>query len=96
MKFTAQQILMMLEEQSPNYINHLLVKARDRKFQVWERNSLSIPLWSEGGINQKIEYIHNNPVAAGLCRHSWDYRYSSAGFYFQNDTHWKFLVHVDG
>jgi len=96
LKFTAQQILRTLAEQSPHYLNDLLVNARDRKFQVWERNSLSIPLWSAAVINQKIEYIHNNPVEAGLCKNPWDYHYSSAGFYFQNDTHWKFLVHVDG
>jgi hypothetical protein len=26
--------------------NELIVNAKDRKHQVWERNSLGIPLWS--------------------------------------------------
>lgn len=28
-----------------------------------------------------MEYIHNNPVAAGLCVNAEDYKYSSAKFY---------------
>ena len=40
----------------------LKVKAADRQQQVWERNSLSIELWSEKIFIQKLNYIHNNPV----------------------------------
>lgn len=28
-----------------------------------------------------MEYIHNKPVAAGLCVHAEDYKYSSASYY---------------
>ena len=46
LKYTAQQILkILLEEKSP-FLDKLLVRAKDRKYQIWERNSLSIPLWS--------------------------------------------------
>jgi hypothetical protein len=57
----------------------LLVEAKDRKYQVWERNSLSIALWSGKVFAQKLEYIHNNPVKAGLCACAEDYKYSARG-----------------
>ena len=46
LKYTASQILeILLKEKSP-FLDKLLVRAKDRKYQIWERNSLSIPLWS--------------------------------------------------
>ena len=46
LKFTGQQILKHLRNTSSPLQNELLVNAKDRKHQVWERNSLSVPLWS--------------------------------------------------
>ena len=71
-------------------LNELLVNAKDRKHQVWERNSLGVPLWSQEVFLQKLEYIHNNPVRAGLCRYPEDYKYSSARFYEKNERDWDF------
>ncbi len=55
--------------------------AKDRDYQFWERNSLSIELRSAKVFIQKLEYLHNNPVKAGLCINPGDYYYSSARFY---------------
>ena len=40
------------------------VKASDRKYQIWERNPLSVSLWSQPVFKQKVDYIHLNPVVA--------------------------------
>ena len=45
---------------------------------------------------QKLEYIHNNPIRAGLCKEAEDYKYSSARFYNRNEKDWDFLVHYNG
>ena len=38
LKYTTQQILkILLEEKSP-FLDKLLVRAKDRKYQIWERN----------------------------------------------------------
>lgn len=74
----------------------VLVNAKDRKRQVWERNSLSIPVWSASVFNEKLEYIHYNPVKAGLCQYPEDYKYSSARFYELNEKNWQFLTHHEG
>jgi len=96
LKFTSQQILKQLRNTSSPLQSDLLVNAKDRKHQVWERNSLSVPLWSNELMWQKLDYIHNNPVEAGLCNYPEEYKYSSAGFYLKNEKCWDFLVHIDG
>jgi len=37
----------------------------------------TIELWSNSVIKQKIDYVHQNPVEAGLVFRAEDYRYSS-------------------
>ena len=45
--------------------------------QVWQESFKAIPLWSAWMIWQKINYIHANPVKAGLVKSAKDYRWSS-------------------
>jgi hypothetical protein len=40
-----------------------------------------IELWSNKVIDEKIDYIHNNPVEEGLVFRAEDYLYSSAADY---------------
>ena len=96
LKFTGQQILKNYRNEQSTMLAELLVGAKDRKHQVWERNSLNVPLWSEKVMEQKLDYIHMNPVKAGLCEHPEDYTYSSARFYVLNEKNWDFLTHIDG
>jgi hypothetical protein len=46
--------------------------------QFWRQHNKPIELWSPEVIDQKIEYIHNNPVEAGFVNESFHWRYSSA------------------
>ena len=46
--------------------------------QFWQQNSKPIEIWTDKVINQKIEYIHMNPVAAGFVDQPEDWLYSSA------------------
>jgi REP element-mobilizing transposase RayT len=53
---------------------------------VWQDSFKAVPLWSAWMIWQKINYIHANPVKAGLVSAAKNYRWSSfQSFYFQND-----------
>jgi len=47
-------------------------------FRFWRGDNKPIELWSNKVINQKIDYIHQNPVEAGLVFKAEDYVYSSA------------------
>ena len=92
MKYTAQMIIKDLRNNHTKVLEQFLVKASDRKYQIWERNPLSVALWNQEVFKQKLDYIHNNPVSAGLCNFPVDY-YSSASFYYNGKEAWKFLTH---
>ena len=48
----------------------------DRGHQVWQESFKDVSLWSGWMIWQKINYIHANPVKAGLVRSAKDYYWS--------------------
>ncbi len=45
--------------------------------QVWQESFKALPLWSNWMIWQKINYIHNNPLKAGLADSAKDYKWTS-------------------
>ena len=51
------------------------------KYQFWRHDNKPIELWSNKVIDEKIDYIHNNPVEQGLVFRPEDYLYSSAADY---------------
>jgi putative transposase len=54
--------------------------------QVWQESFKSLALWSEWMIRQKTNYIHANPVRAGLVNTAADYRWSSFHAFYSNDV----------
>jgi hypothetical protein len=46
LKYTSQKIIKVLEAEKSPLLGKLFVNAKDRKYQVWERNSLGISLWT--------------------------------------------------
>jgi len=93
LKFTAQMIKRDLQKKHPQVLFHFLVAAKDREYQFWERNPLSVDIWSEKVLKQKLKYLHENPVRAGLCQFPEEYKYSSALFYKTGIDNWGFLTH---
>jgi len=53
----------------------------NKDFQFWQQHSHPILLHSNNLIDQKLKYIHNNPVKAGVVENPEDYIYSSAKDY---------------
>jgi putative transposase len=50
-------------------------------FQLWQQNNNPIELYNLKMAWQKLDYIHNNPVKAGIVEKAEDYLYSSARNY---------------
>ena len=94
MKFTAQMILKDLRNNHPKVLEHFYVNLKDRKYQIWERNPLSIELLTQAVFEQKLEYIHQNLVNAGLCLLHEAYVYSSAKYYILNQDDWRILTSI--
>ncbi len=53
-------------------------KSNIVKRQFWQHHNKPIELWSAKVIQQKIDYIHNNPVQAGFVTVPTQWKYSSA------------------
>ena len=54
-----------------------ITEAGEPVCQVWQESFKALPLWSDWLIWQKINYIHSNPVKAGLVKSTSDYKWSS-------------------
>lgn len=50
----------------------------NKNYQFWQNGNYPTVLYSNKVIQQKIDYIHNNPVRAGFVDKPEDYCYSSA------------------
>lgn len=93
LKYTAQQFRFYLIRKEEHFLQEFEVNLKDRRHQFWQRSSLNVPVYSSGVFEQKINYIHQNPVKAGLSKQPENYRYSSASFYYLNDKSYDFLTH---
>ena len=83
MKYTAQQMKFELIKTNKSFLEEFRVDKKDRTYQFWKRDALSVELFTNKVFMQKLEYIHKNPVKAGLCYYPEDYKYSSASYYYQ-------------
>jgi hypothetical protein len=84
LKYIAKQIILYLKANNRHETLHAhTVNDIDRVIQIWERNSLSIDIYTLPVFNQKLNYIHNNPLQDKwqLVNDPNDYKYSSARFY---------------
>ena len=95
LKHTAQEFKIDLQKNNIALLEQFKVTAKDRTYQFWERNSLSVELRSSKVFNQKLEYIHYNPVKAGLCILPEEYYHSSAKFYATGVDNFGMLTHSD-
>ena len=96
MKYTSQQIKRRLKTDASDLLAEFKVNKYDRDHQIWKRGALSIELVTPAVYFQKLEYIHENPVRAGICKYAEDYHYSSAKFYDDGVDNFEMLTHFTG
>jgi putative transposase len=93
-KFTGNNILAALDDPAESRREWMLrqfeyfgrYKTNREKFQFWQDGNHPIGLWSDAVIQQKIQYIHQNPVRAGFVAHPTDWWWSSAFQYWNGAT----------
>lgn len=91
MKFTAHELKKKLSQGGA--LEMYKVKAANKLFEFWQRDSLGIEIWSREVARQKLDYIHGNPVSRKwlLAKDDLSYHYSSAKFYEYNIDEFGFL-----
>ncbi|MCA1601405.1 MAG: transposase [Acidobacteria bacterium] len=52
-------------------------KGRGYRYSLWEHHNNAFSITSEDMFMQKVNYIHENPVKAGLVERAEEYRWSS-------------------
>lgn len=55
--------------------------ANNKTYQFWQNDNHTFELYSNDMIEQKLNYIHENPVRAGIVKYPEDFIYSSASNY---------------
>jgi REP element-mobilizing transposase RayT len=85
-KFTSKAVIKMISEINESRKNWLLkhFQTGNDSFQVWQPGMHPIELFSHKFIDQKMDYIHNNPVEAGLVYEPQQYVLSSAVDYYES------------
>ncbi|MCX2744400.1 transposase [Mangrovivirga sp. M17] len=93
LKFTAHQFKKQLLKEGNNELLKYRVKANNKSYEFWQRDPLAIDIYSPEVASQKLDYIHNNPLAEqwDLVQHPVDYKYSSAGFYEEGSKEFQFI-----
>ncbi len=90
-KFTSKQIIKAIQEHQGESRKDWMLKifklageqnSRNKEYQFWRQENHPKEMFSDDFINQKINYIHNNPVAAGIVEKAEEYLYSSAKDYY--------------
>jgi len=93
LKYTAQQIKFRIIDSNPIELENYRSTQRGRQYHFWERRPYKATMYNREVANQKLDYMHYNPVKAGLCERPEDYPYSSAKFYELNQGDWGFITH---
>ena len=87
-KYTSVQILRAVQsapESRREWILHRFKRAvrgkSEKSFQVWQNGNHAEEIYSENFLWTKLDYIHLNPVRAGIVEKASHYIYSSASNY---------------
>lgn len=64
------------------------VNKRNSEFQFWRQDNQPQEVYSPAFVFQELNYIHNNPVEAGIVTKAEHYLYSSAMDYVQTQRMW--------
>ena len=78
---TARRVIDYLKENNySSSLSKLRHQTRDRNYQhsLWQTEKNVLDVYSERLFREKLNYIHQNPVRAGLAESAIDYKWSSA------------------
>lgn len=90
-KFTSKQIIQAIKEHPQESRREWMLgifeaageqNSRNKTYQFWQHDNQPKELFSQDFAQQKLAYIHNNPVTAGIVYKAEDYIYSSARDYY--------------
>jgi REP element-mobilizing transposase RayT len=93
-KYTSKKIIKICKESIESRRKWMLAAfeqyakkhSKKSKYQVWTHENHAEVLYTQKFTWQKLNYIHKNPVSAGIVEKPEDYLYSSARNYAEMDA----------
>jgi len=96
-KATSHEIVKDLKSKHPQVLTYFksVKDERERSHRIWQRDPLAVLMDSQEKVEQKIDYIHDNPLQEKWNLVKWpeDYPWSSASFYKNGDDSFDLLTH---
>lgn len=93
-KFTSKKIITAISENRSESRKEWMLNlfgyagrsnANNKDFQFWKQEYHPVELNTNEKTRQRVDYLHENPVKAGLVWDPWHYKYSSAIDYYTNE-----------
>jgi len=100
-KFTSSNIIKTIKyniyESRRSWMLWIFKKAgeqnkRNRDYQFWQQDNHPVELSTNEMIDQKLDYLHENPVKSGFVKNAAEYVYSSAIDYYSTENG---LIEID-
>ncbi len=93
-KYTSKQLITAINKTSESRKVWLLKKfkfasdrvKRGRNYKIWKDGFHPVELNTNMMLEERLDYVHNNPVEAGIVWLPEDYVYSSASNYQDKET----------
>ncbi|WP_245598702.1 transposase [Sporocytophaga myxococcoides] len=94
-KWTSSQFLKNLRKDHPKVLPFFVEQTSERSHRFWQRDPLAVLMNSRKKVEQKIDYIHLNPLNDrwNLVKSPEDYKWSSANFYEKGLDEFRILTH---
>ncbi len=88
-KYTSRELIRLIEKENESRKDWMLryfgwqghINPNNTSYQFWVQDSHPIPLYTNEVMQQKVDYMHHNPVRAGFVDEPQDWIYSSARDY---------------
>ncbi|MBI5541859.1 MAG: transposase [Bacteroidia bacterium] len=85
-KYTSKKILKEIDNPKESrrkwlmmiFKYHAKFNKRNKDLQFWTQENHAVELSNNDMIESRVNYIHQNPVKAGIVQNEYDYLYSSA------------------
>lgn len=99
-KYTSKRVIKEIQDNPDEsrknwmmwlFASHGKKNPNNKEFQFWQQENHPVELDTNEMIDQRLDYLHNNPVKAGIVKEPEHYKYSSAIDY----TDGKGLLRVD-
>jgi len=92
LKQRVSQSLHKRRDGAAEQMGHSLGEKGERSGAFWQRRFYDFNVWSEKKLNEKLNYMHRNPVDRKLVSHPKDWPWSSWSFYEKGEVG---LIRID-